>query len=233
MFHNLFLEKLNKVIQSNTVISISGEGGTGKSTLALYLISTKLIAERIGSESCVWIQASDFFPKKRLLSMFPDNNGEFLLQNIFVAPEKPFSSYSAQSTFLQKLSQNDYSLPPTSKYIVIDNISHHLRLTASNCNNAQERILLLNDFYNSALFPLILKCQREETSLFLVHEVSYDINLQKNRKFFYKLYDRIRSVEIVLLKSHFNSERSIELYTNGLKSTAGVKISENGLTFII
>ena len=38
-------------------ISVSGESGTGKTTLALYLVGNILISEEKYRGSCIWIQA--------------------------------------------------------------------------------------------------------------------------------------------------------------------------------
>jgi len=52
--------------------------------------------------------------------------------------------------------------------------------------------------------------------------------LNKNLK---KLYDRIRDLDIVLKKSHFSLDKSVELFNNRLKLAAKVKISEGGFNF--
>ncbi|MHA1940823.1 MAG: hypothetical protein ACW99E_21285 [Promethearchaeota archaeon] len=226
-----FLEELRAAINSKIIISISGESGTGKTSLIVFLIATYLQEENHNEKKCIWIQASEFFPKKRLCSMFSIQVSDFLLQNIYIAPTRPFNSYLSQQQFLEKISHHNYIFPPDLKYIVIDNISHHLRLEASNCQDIQQRVFLLDTFYNSALFPLILKCQREKIKLFLVHEVSFDVTQNENRKFFYKLYDRINGLDIILKKDHFSNNKSIELSGKEIELSAKLIISERGFSF--
>ena len=83
---SLVLQEFDVMFQKNSIISISGESGTGKTSLALYLVSHMLTKEKNPENSCFWIQASEQFPKNRLLSMYKDNNdlGNYLLNNIYL-----------------------------------------------------------------------------------------------------------------------------------------------------
>lgn len=69
------IDKLNiaslfEVLNERRIISISGESGTGKTTLALQLISSGLTQEESSEDKALWIQASELFPKKRLHSLY-------------------------------------------------------------------------------------------------------------------------------------------------------------------
>ena len=207
-----FISSLYNLSQRNrSTISISGKSGTGKTTLALQLASTILTSEKPLENSCVWIQASEIFPKKRLISLYKTSPGNinYLLQNIFVFPRnKPFSNYREQSTFFNEL--GTLLLPSNVKFMVIDNISHHLRLAASLNSDIKRKTILLDQFFSSQLFPLIMRCLRENIVLILIHEVSYDPALGKTRPFFNKLYSRIQTVSITLSKNfHSNIKEMV------------------------
>ncbi|NHJ19641.1 MAG: hypothetical protein EAX91_01770 [Candidatus Lokiarchaeota archaeon] len=192
--------------KNQSIISISGESGTGKTTLALQIISTILTRGTPYKNSCVWIQASEPFSKKRLIVLFKNFPGKinYLLRNVFVCPaKKPFSNFNEQTLFLSNIGTS--LLPSNAKFIVIDNISHHLRFAASMYSDIRRRNILLDRFFNSQLFPLIMRCLREKIILILIHEVSFDPNLGRNQPFFNKLYSRIQAIN-VSLSSRFNSK---------------------------
>ena len=195
------ISSLFNLLRERRIISISGESSTGKTTLALQLVASVLTCEENTDEHCVWIQASELFPKKRLHSFFKSSPGKFdaLLKKIFLYPvTSPFLSYKDQSAFFTTL--GNVILPFSTKYLVIDNISHHLRFAASCCSNFREKTALLDEFFSSQLFPLIMRCLREEILLILIHEVSFDPKIGKNRPFFNKLYSRINSIHVSLSK---------------------------------
>jgi len=208
-----FISSIYNLSQRNrSVISISGKSGTGKTTLALQLASTILTSEKPLENSCVWIQASEIFPKKRLISLFKDSPGKinYLLQNIFVFPRnKPFSNYREQSSFFNEL--GTLLLPSNVKFMVIDNISHHLRLAASLNSDIKRKIILLDQFFSSQLFPLIMRCLREKIILILIHEVSYNPTVGKTQPFFNKLYSRIQTVSITLSKNFHSNVKKLEI----------------------
>ena len=208
-----FISSIYRLSQRNrSIISISGKSGTGKTTLALQLVSTILTNEKSLENSCVWIQASELFPKKRLISLFKTSPGKknYLLQNIFIFPRnKPFSNYREQSTFFNEL--GTLLLPSNVKFMVIDNISHHLRFAASLYSDIKRKIILLDQFFSSQLFPLIMRCLRENIVLILIHEVSFDPALGKTRPFFNKLYSRIQTVSITLSKNFHSNVKKMAI----------------------
>jgi len=195
------ITSLFDLLRDRRIISISGASSTGKTTFALQLVASALSCEDDTDEHCVWIQASEQFPKKRLHSFFKSSPGKFnvLLKQIFLYPvTSPFLSYEDQSAFLTTL--RSAILPFNTKYLVIDNISHHIRLAASCCSNFKQKTALLDGFFSSQLFPLIMRCLREEIVLILIHEVSFNPKLGKNQPFFNKLYSRINSVNHLTTK---------------------------------
>jgi len=125
-----FFEGIQKLLSFHNILSISGESGTGKTTLALQLVGTFLTHKEPYSESCIWIQASELFSLKRLNQLFEEQEEklEYLQSNIFIIPQKnPIHTYEQQSSIIQNIIKSPVNIPPSAKYIVIDNISHHLR----------------------------------------------------------------------------------------------------------
>lgn len=219
---------IEKIILNHSVVSISGESATGKTSFALYMVG-KLIED---PSCCIWVQASEVFPKARLKAMFQNDQekNNYLLKNTLIAPPRPFQSYSEQANFL--LPFVDSLFPPDLKFIIIDNISHHLRYELSTKTEIREKVNLLDEFYESILYPLILKCQRENVILILIHEVSFDVSSQRTRPFFYKLYERIKGLQIVLNKSLFSKERTMEIDTGKKTVSFGFTMKEDGFYFL-
>ena len=229
------ISSLFDLLRERRIISISGESSTGKTTLALQLVASVLTCEENIDEYCVWIQASELFPKKRLHSFFKSSLGKFdaLLKKFFLYPvTSPFLSYEDQSAFFTTL--GSVILPFSTKYLVIDNISHHLRLAASSCSNFRQKTVLLDKFFSSQLFPLIMRCLREEIVLILIHEVSFDPALGKNQPFFNKLYSRINSVNVFLSKPFNSKTKRMEILSKEKQITSKLKyeILERGISLI-
>ncbi len=203
------LDGLLSLISHNTIVNISGESGTGKTTLALYLVGNFLVSQKPYEQSCVWVQASEVFPKKRLNSLFWVSNEklEYLENNIYVIPKRrTFNSYADQAQILRHIIDVKSELPPNVKYIVIDNISHHLRLELSTNSEIRDITNIIDSFYDEILSPFLLYCIREKIHLVLLHEVSFDIKVEQQRPFLHKLYSRLYVLHIHLLKL-FNSQK--------------------------
>lgn len=234
------IDKLNitslfEVLNERRIISISGESGTGKTTLALQLISSGLTQEENSEDKALWIQASELFPKKRLHSLYKNSNGKstVLLKKIFLHPRSsPFLTYEAQSSFFKSLRSTIF--PYGTKYLTIDNISHHLRLAVSCCSNFKQRTALLDEFFSSQLFPIIMRCLRENIVLILIHEVSFNPTAGKNLPFFNKLYSRINSVNVNLSKTFGSKNKTIVISSRDEVLTDNVKyeIKNKGISII-
>ena len=223
------LAGISSILQKITVVNISGESGTGKTSFALYLVSQLLQNE----EYCIWIQASESFPKKRLETMYGKNRKRLdtILNQVFIAPDRCFATYDAQSEFMVKINHENYLFPPNLQFIVIDNISHHLRFKLSQVSEISEKVLLLDKFYSSELLPLILYCSREKIILILIHEVSFNVKLQKTQPFFYKLYGRIEGANIVLTQSLYTKKRVMDLAIKDQSYSFQFEIKNNGFNF--
>ncbi|GAH11584.1 unnamed protein product, partial [marine sediment metagenome] len=113
IFQQSVMSSIQELFRANTLISISGKAGTGKTSLSLFLIGKFLTSIQPYEGSCIWVQASEVFSKKRLYSLFERDSGQltYLTHNIFVTPgHGPFTSYSLQLDVLKKLSKEDYFL---------------------------------------------------------------------------------------------------------------------------
>jgi RecA/RadA recombinase len=177
------------------IFSISGPSASGKTTLALQLISNLIEPKK--HEKNIWIQASEVFPKRRLDSLLLNNLSQkkYILRNTFVFPSNHvITSFEQQQELLKRISTQLY--PPGTKYLVIDNISHHLRLSLSLQKDLSLRSKLVNQFFNEILLPLIMRCKREQINLIMIHEVSQDPQTGKIHPFYYKLFKRIESTSI-------------------------------------
>ena len=181
-------------------------------------------------DQCVWIQASEQFPKKRLRSLFetyPDKVN-YILKNIFVAPGiKPFSSFQEQSAYFRRLKTMIF--PNNVKIIVIDNISHYLRYFIASNSDFKRRGAIIDEFFSLQLFPLVMRCLREKMILIMIHEVSFDPNSGKTKPFFSKLYDRIDSININLSKAMGSGLKQMEVSSKGTSTKFVYEIGESGI----
>jgi len=191
---SVIISHIFDLAKKNGIISIAGKSGTGKTTLALQFVSTLMTFEKPYRSQGVWVQASEQFPKKRLRSLlksYPDKVN-YVLKNIFVTPGiKPFSNYQEQSAYFRRLKTTIF--PNNVKIIVIDNISHYLRYVIASNSDFKKRGAIIDEFFRSQLFPLIMRCLREKMILILIHEVSFNPTSGKTQPFFSKLYNRIDS----------------------------------------
>ena len=225
------LKLFSSLLHQKNILSISGESGTGKTTLALYLIG-HLLPNKEGS--CIWVQVSEQFPKKRLISLFRDKKDilHYLENHIFVIPKKnTCKTYQEQTTILQQLSNNTSALPPELKFIVVDNISHHLRFALSCITSIPEKISLLDSFYEDTLLPLIMFCQRENVYLILLHEVSFNPNQNSQTMFFSTLYKRLDVIHVNLSHVFNQSHKKMTIYSGSHTWIFHYIIVPNGFFF--
>ena len=231
----IFLKGIKELFSFNNVISVSGESGSGKTNLALHLIGD-LLTYGSFSDSCIWIQANELFPSGRLKQIFeiyPDKL-KYIQENIFVLPkDHKISDYLEQENVLAQLIAPNTILPPDLRYIVIDNISHQLRFEVSNSPNVSKVVSCLDSFYTKQLYPLIVFCIRNNFILFLLHEVTYDPHLTQTRPFFYKLYDKLGTIDIILHNNKFNTKRKeMEILFNHSKKTFRYTIEQRGIRLL-
>jgi RecA/RadA recombinase len=206
-----FADSLFKTFPSGYfLVSISGESGLGKTTLALQLVGSILRSGDSFSGQCVWVQASEVFPLHRLASLYSQQQLAlaYLKKHIYVIPTTgPFSTYKAQQEVLESFSNCIF--PPEIKVIVIDNISHHLRYRLMQQEDMSIRSRVVDQFYTEQLYPLMMRCLREEIFLVLIHEVSYSVKEGSTRLFFAHLYEKLDMISIALSKAVATEQRVI------------------------
>lgn len=219
------IEELSAYIQ-NPLLSISGESGLGKTTLAQQIIGS-LLAKT--GDTCIWVQASERFSKTRFKALFPTTYSE-RLGKVFIAPSYGvFQSSLEQAEFLRRLHREKMMLPPSTKYLVIDNISHHLRYEVLKGKDIESISQTLNRFFEECLSPLLFFCQTHFIFLVLIHESTYNPKEDRSEKFYNKLYSRLDSTEIILEKDNFSDKKVLTVMKNGSKKSYEYRITREGI----
>ncbi|MFW9930230.1 MAG: hypothetical protein ACFFD1_12620 [Candidatus Thorarchaeota archaeon] len=230
---DIIFKGFNTFITRHNIVSIIGESSTGKTTLALQLITNLMSRNKNLNKEAIWIQASEKFPKKRLITMYQNQPevASTLLKRIYVIPkEKTFSGISSQSNFFKNV--KNLVLPPEVKYIVIDNISHHHRFAQANISDFKEKMKFMNRFFNQELFPLLMFCLRENYYLILIHEVSFNPKLGQLRAYNSQLFKRVIGIEIYLSKLIDSNLKSMNIYIQGFSKQFTYEISDRGLIIL-
>ncbi|MHA1914455.1 MAG: AAA family ATPase [Promethearchaeota archaeon] len=229
------LGELYRIFLTDTLISISGESGAGKTTLAQLLMGNLLVRQPPYFGSCIWVQASEKFPHRRLSQLFHTSAErlEYLKQNIFITPQSSFiNSYEDFLDSIHHLTEKNSILPPDLRYIVVDNISHHLRYEISQIADVKKIVDIQDNFYDDMLLPLIMFCQRNNTHLILIHENTFVPRLNTSKPFFYKLYERVRHIHFVLSKSYNSTVRNLIIQHDTSKKTYKYLIQKQGIVFV-
>jgi len=211
---------INVLLKQYGILCIAGPSGSGKTTLAQFITGHLLAIDITRQKQAIWIQASEDFSNKRLEALFSQEPRllDYLKKNIFVIPGNvPCSNIIEQQLVLHKIISKESILPPNVKFIIIDNISHHLRYEFSRLDSLKEKSSLINGFFESLLSPLIMKCRREKINLILIHEISYIPKLKRERPFLYKVYDRIQAINIELIKDMDSRKKKMNISINSGK----------------
>ena len=206
---------LKELILSKKLINVSGSSGSGKTTFVLEIVSNFLLQDINNENSCVWIQACEQFPKKRLSTMFQATSQDliYLKLHFFIIPKSSVCrSLQEQNKIIKKMLSTPLSLPPDVKFIVIDNISHHLRYERSLNKDFQNASELLDSFYEEVMMPIMLFCLREDIYLFLIHEISYNPDINRSQPFFWKLYERLNMVNITLESDWYQKTNILKIF---------------------
>ncbi|MBD3213818.1 MAG: AAA family ATPase [Candidatus Lokiarchaeota archaeon] len=226
---------LKNLLDRFNFINIFGEAGTGKTTFALQLVNNLLSYPEPGDISSVWIQASESFPSKRLKTLF--SNDQFLLNHllhhIFIIPKKPTSDYYQLNSLLANLTTFQRGVPPNTRVLVIDNISHHLRYELSQFSDIGDKVAILDDFFDSVIVPLTFFCEESRITFILIHEVSYDPDQDKTVMFNHQLFERINSLDIELKKDLFSRRHYIHFHTEYSSKSFEYTLRQKGISIQI
>jgi len=227
MLNPVFIDGIKELLSYSLILNISGEGGSGKTNLAIHLVSELLCDD----ESCIWVQASELFPVNRLKQIYEKEKSRKILDQIYLTPkDRPILSFGEQRSIIQNLTNSDTILPPETKIIVIDNISHHLRFEVLSLQSEFERIASIqNRFYEEQLLPLISLCNHNSITLILIHEITYVPSMNKSRNFFYKLYDRIKSISIMLSGQLNARKKKMKISHSDSQKVFSYTIDQKGL----
>ena len=125
-----YLYLIEALLKRHGILSISGPSGSGKTTFAQFIIGHQITSGSDFEDQALWVQSSEDFSRVRLESIFQEDDDKLqhLKENIFVTPSNvACSNFTEQQLALAKIIDNNTILPPYLKFIVIDNISHHLR----------------------------------------------------------------------------------------------------------
>ncbi|MFX0155095.1 MAG: hypothetical protein ACFE9Q_11260 [Candidatus Hodarchaeota archaeon] len=227
--HEIF-KGITKLFTYNNIISVSGESGTGKTTLALSLVGNCLK----DGEQCIWIQASEIFPIKRLEHIFKKhpNKLDYLRDNIYIIPKNHvIHTYQEQHSLIQNLLIESSILPPNLRFIVVDNISHHLRYWITQNEGIKHISKILDDFFEEEIMPLILFCKRNSIVLIFIHEMTFVPNLSCTKPFFYKLFDRLKTIDFILNNGSYGNKKKIRVLLDGGEWEFSYTIEQRGIIF--
>jgi hypothetical protein len=225
---------LEKILNPETIISISGGAGTGKTSFAQFLVGNILTSNSFYNGSCLWVQASELFSHRRLSQLFVNDRLAYLKEKIYLYPHgKVLDAYDDLLNAISHLIDKDTILPPDLQFIVIDNISHHLRYKISQVQDISKVVATQDAFYDDLLLPLILYCQRTKIRLLLIHENTYVPKLGKNKPFFYKLYERISHPQLILGKSIITSTRSLLVQFETSSFELEFKLLDRGFLWLV
>ncbi len=232
------LEIISLILKRENVIHVKGKAGSGKTNLVLYLVY-HLLGSR---HACAWIQASEHFPVKRLkqLEIFYNNKSSSLHERFFIFPARSvLLSYEKQELLFQGLLEKYLPNIPYLKCMVVDNISHHLRLRLSMEEDMNIREVIINDFFEKQLVPLLFYCSFKNILVFLIHEFSTNPTTSQDNVFYSSLFERIKGVTLELFPPHLMEAHShgrlrrLIIHYNEKKISLKFEITDQGITFYL
>jgi hypothetical protein len=214
------LSWIGAFLGDHPVVSVQGHPHSGKTTFAISIITYILTKLKDNESSCVWFQASEQFPVKRLNSLYDGSELNGLLKKFFIIPRQTCMDYACQKIIIRSILEESLLIPPDTCAIVIDNISHFLRFELQMCEDAKGRAAFLNSYFDEELFPLIMFCKRE------------GINTGETVPFFKSLYSRIDALNIDLRNNFGREFKTMKISYNGFKQEYNYRINSSGLNLI-
>jgi hypothetical protein len=224
---------ISELLTRFSLINIYGKAGTGKTTYATQLLRYFLLSSERNDQYCIWVQASENFSKQRLISMYKDKKStlQYIQNHILVIPQKHCRDYFQLTNVLTKLSNTSIEIPPKTRVMIIDNISHHLRFEISHYSDINLITTILDDFFDSVLLPLLFFCGRNNILLILIHEVTYNPKQEKTTMFNHHLFENLQSLNIELKKDLFSNQRQLNFHYYNTSQSFNVDLSEKGIIF--
>ncbi|MBD3196041.1 MAG: hypothetical protein GF317_13365 [Candidatus Lokiarchaeota archaeon] len=225
---------LKNIEEPYNIWNIYGESGTGKTTLAIQFISN-IIRKSNYTHKCLWIQASERFPKKRVQTMFQNDKQILrnLLTNTLIYPKSIILSYKHLCQTIFYLSNLEESLPSNTKIIVIDNISHNLRHFLHQFEKIADKVQILDDFFDNIILPLIFACERNRIKIIFIHEATYNPKSNETEMFNNNLFSRIEAFNIELKYDIFKRKKNAIVFEDPTsKLSYNYEILEKGISII-
>ncbi|MEJ2252363.1 MAG: AAA family ATPase [Candidatus Lokiarchaeota archaeon] len=216
-------------LEEEPLINITGESGVGKTTFALQYVGTKLKKGNI----CIWVQASEKFPKNRFLDLFSCTSEETqMLGQIILTPGLSLvQNLDQQEQIIAEVIKRSKIHPFRIQFIVIDNISHHLRTQILRTAEIEKVSRCLDHFFASQLLPLVTLSHLSQTQILLIHESTYNPKTDHVQPFSYKLFSRIDSVWINLKHNRFKDTKVCSLESNDINEDYNYILDKHGLIF--
>ncbi|MHA1725752.1 MAG: hypothetical protein ACTSXH_13115 [Promethearchaeota archaeon] len=232
------LKTINSVLKREHIIHVKGKAGSGKTNLVLYLVYHLLGARH----ACAWIQASEHFPVKRLKQIEKSYNNKFssLQERFFIFPARSLIlSHEKQELLFQGLLEKYLPNIPSLKCLVVDSISYHLRLRLSMEEDMNIREVIVNDFFEKQLAPLLFYCSFKNILIFLIHEFSTNPTTSQDNVFYSSLFERIKGVTLelfppTLMEAHSHGRlRRLIIHDNEKSLSLKFEITNHGITFYL
>ncbi|TFF97003.1 MAG: hypothetical protein EU547_05555 [Promethearchaeota archaeon] len=238
------IKKISSILLKQfSLINVYGKSGTGKTTYAMQLLwnffPTNFTKNRSNFQTLqepifVWVQGSERFPKKRLKEMYKNNKTKlnYLQTHILLYPKFLITSYEELCSRLIQFPDKHSSLPFNPTAIIIDNISHYLRLEISKYDDISLVTALLDDFFDTVIVPLIFYCGRRGIILILIHEVTYNPRKDEVVMFNHHLFSNLKSLNIKLEKDPISKKQTISFHYQNYKRSFNYKLQREGIQLI-
>ncbi|MEJ2251989.1 MAG: ATPase domain-containing protein [Candidatus Lokiarchaeota archaeon] len=223
------VKSIENMLQKESFINITGESGVGKTTFALQYVGKKLKKGSI----CIWVQASEKFPKNRFLDLFSCTSEETqMLGQIILTPGfSLIQNLDYQERIISEVIKKSKIRPFRIQFIVIDNISHHLRTQILRTSDIVKVSKYLDHFFTSQILPLVTLSHLSQTQIILIHESTYNPATDHVQPFSYKLFSRIDSVWIKLNYNRFKDAKVCSLESNDINEDYNYILDKHGLIF--